>query len=71
VISDVKDGSSADANGLEAGMLVTKVVKDKKVSALTSPKQFQDLAGKADELTIYAQTPSGAGRFFTLARTSK
>jgi len=68
VISDVKDGSSADANGLEAGMLVTKVVKDKKVTPLTSPKQFQELAGKADELTLYVQTPDGRGRFFTLAK---
>ncbi len=71
VIADVKDGSSADANGLEAGMLVTKVVRDKKVNALTSPKQFQELADKADELTLYAQTPAGQGRFFTLAKPSK
>jgi serine protease Do len=71
VISDVKDGSPADANGLEAGMLVTKIVKDKKVGPLTSPKLFQDLAGKADELTIYAQTPAGGGRFFTLSKAAK
>ena len=68
VISDVKEGSSADAIGLEPGMLVTKVVKDKKITGLTSPKQFQELAGKADELTLYAQTPEGRGRFFTLAK---
>ncbi len=68
VISDVKEGSSAEANGLEAGMLVTKVVKDKKITGLSSPKQFQDLAGKADEITLYAQTPEGRGRFFTLAK---
>jgi len=71
VVADVKQGSSADANGLEPGMLVTKVVKDKKVNALTSPKQFQELAGKADELTVYAQLPTGQGRFFTLAKPSK
>ena len=68
VISDVKDGSSAEANGLEAGMLITKVVKDKKVTGLTSPKQFQELAGKAGELTVYAQTPQGRGQFFTLVK---
>ena len=71
VISDVKDGSSAEANGLEPGMLVTKVVKDKKITGLTSPKQFQELASKADELTLYAQTPDGRGRFFTLAKPTK
>jgi serine protease Do len=68
VVSDVKPGSSADANGLEAGMLVTKIVKEKKVTALSSPKQFQELAGKADELTLYAQMPDGRGRFFTLTK---
>jgi len=71
VISDVKDGSSADANGLKAGMLITKAIKDKKVLPLGSPKQFQDLAVKTDELTIYAQTPEGDGRFFTLSKNSK
>ncbi len=59
VISDVKDGSSADAAGLEAGMLITKVARDKKMVAVTSSKQFQELAGKADELLIYAQTRPG------------
>ncbi len=73
VISSVKQGSSADSNGLEAGMLVTKVLKDKKITALTSPKQFQDLAAKADELTLYAQEPGGRGRgrFFTLAKPAR
>jgi len=71
IVSDVKEGSSAEANGLEAGMLVTKIVKDKKITALTSPKQFQELAGKVDELTLYAQTPQGRGQFFTLAKPAK
>jgi len=70
VISDVKDGSSADANGLEAGMLITKVLKDKKVTGLSSPKQFQELAGQVNELTVYAQTPQGRGQFFTLVKPS-
>jgi len=69
-ISNVKEGSSADANGLEAGMVVTKVVKDKKVTALTSPKQFQELAAQVNELTIYAQNAQGVGHFFTLAKPS-
>ncbi len=71
IISDVKEGSSAEANGLESGMLVTMILKDTKKTELTSPRQFQDLAGKADELTLYAQTPDGRGRFFTLAKPSK
>ena len=70
VISNVKDGSSADANGLEPGMVVTKVFKDKKITALTSPKQFQELAGQVNELTIYAQNAQGIGHFFTLVKPS-
>ena len=70
LISDVKEGSSAEANGLEAGMLITKVVKDKKVTLLTSPKQFEELSAKANELSLYAQDVQGAGRFFTLVKPS-
>jgi serine protease Do len=68
IISNVKEGSSAEANGLEAGMLVTKLVKDKKVTPVTSPKQFQDAASKVNELTLYAQDAQGLGQFFTLVK---
>jgi serine protease Do len=70
LISEVKPGSPAEAEGLEPGLAITKVVADKKVQALTSAKQFQDLAGKADELTVYVQTKAG-GKFVTLARGKK
>ena len=70
VISDVQDDSSAEANGLEPGMLVTKVVKDKKMTPVSTVKQFQDLAGQGTELTIYAQTPEGRGQFYTLVKPS-
>jgi len=70
VVSDVQDGSSAEANELEPGMLITKVVKDKKMISISSTKQFQDLSSQGNELTIYAQTPQGRGQFFTLARPS-
>jgi serine protease Do len=71
LVSDVKDGSSADANGLVKGMVITEVRKAGKKSVVSTPLQFQELAGKADELTVYAQTPQGNGRFFTLAKPSK
>jgi serine protease Do len=70
VISEVKPGTPAEAEGLQPGLAITKVVKDKRVQALTSPKQFQDLAGKADELTIYVQTKDG-GKFVTLLKAKK
>ena len=68
VISNVKDGSPAEASGLEPGMLLTKVVKDKKPVSVTSPKQFEELVGQSNDLTLYAQTPQGLGRFFTLVK---
>jgi serine protease Do len=70
LISDVKEGSPADANGLEAGMIVTKVVKDKKVTAVGTVKQFQELASRSNELTVYAQTAEGAGQFFPMVKPS-
>jgi serine protease Do len=71
VISNVKEGGSADATGLEEGMLVTVVVKNGKKVNIGSVKQFQELAAKADELGVYAQKPNGEGRFYTLARPAK
>ena len=70
VISEVKPDTPAEAEGLVPGLAITKVVKDKRVQALTSSKQFQDLAGKADELTIYVQTKDG-GKFVTLMKAKK
>ncbi len=69
IISNVKEGSSADATGLEAGMLITKVARDKKMVPITSAKQFQELASKADELLIYVQPTEGPGRLLTLSKT--
>ena len=39
--------------------MITKVVKDQKLQPVKDVKEFQDLAGKADELTLYVQTPKG------------
>ena len=37
---------------------------------MTSVKEFQELAGKADELAVYVQTKDG-GKFVTLAKAVK
>ena len=68
IISDVANGSPAEAADLEPGMLVVRVIKDGKSTNITSAKQFQEVASQANELTIYAQTPDGAGRFYTLLK---
>jgi len=71
LISSVKEDSPASAAGLEQGMVITQVVKDKKITAVKSVKEFQDVAGKADELVVYVQTAKGPGRFVTLAKEKK
>jgi len=67
LISSVKEGSPAEAEGLEAGMVITKVVQNQKLQPIKSVKEFQALAEKSDELAIYVQSTQG-GRFLTLAK---
>jgi len=71
LISDVKEGSPAEAAGLSAGMLITRVVRDKKIEPVTTVKDFQSLAGKADEVALYVESANGPGHFVTLSKTKK
>ena len=69
LVAAVKEGSPAEAIGLQEGFLISKVVKNRIPAALTSVKEFQDLAEKADELAVYVQSPrSPGGRFVTLSK---
>jgi serine protease Do len=67
LVSSVKDGSPADAAGLKEGVVITKVVKDQKLQPVKTVKEFQDLAAKADDLTLYVQTTKGS-LFVTLSK---
>ena len=69
VISDVKDGSSADAAGLEAGMLITKVANDGKLTSVTTAKQFQEITGKSDEILLSIRNAEGLSRLIPLGKT--
>jgi serine protease Do len=71
VVTSVKEGSPAEASGIETGMLINKVVKDKKAQAIDSVKEFQDLASRSDELAIFVQKSDGAGAFVTLSKEKK
>jgi len=70
LISDVKEGSPAAEQGLAPGMLISRVVKNQRVSALTTVKDFTELA-KSDEVALYVETPRGVGHFVTLSRPKK
>ena len=71
MVSEVKEGSSADAEGIKQGDVITKVVRDRKIQPLSTVKEFQDLASKTDELSFYVQSGKNAGRFVTLSKTKK
>jgi len=71
LVSDVKEGSPAADQGLEPGMLISKVVRNQRVTPLASVKEFQDLAGKSDELALYVQSPKGVAHFVTLSKSKK
>ncbi len=71
LVSNVKDGSPAEAAQIEAGQLITQVVKDRKVQAVASVKEFEALADKSDELALKVEAAGRPGRFVTLTKETK
>jgi serine protease Do len=70
VVTSVKEGSSAEAAGIQEGDVLTKVVRNRRIQPLGNIKEFQDVASKADELMVYVQSGK-TGRFVTLSKSSK
>jgi len=70
-VSSVKSGSLAAEEGIEEGDVITKVIRDRKVQPLTTVKEFQDLASKSGELSLYVQTGKLGGRYVTLTKKAK
>ena len=71
LVSNVKEGSPADAEGIKEGDVITKVVRDRKIQPVTNVKEFQDLASKTDEVSFYVQSGKLPGRFVTLSKAKK
>lgn len=71
LVSEVKEGSSADAEGIKQGDVITKVVRDRKIQPLSTVKEFRDLASKVDEISFYVQSGKDTGKFVTLTKTKK
>ena len=67
LISSVKEGSPAEAAGLEEGMVITKVVRDHEPRPVPELKEFQALVGKSDTLALQVQSKEGS-RFVTLTK---
>jgi serine protease Do len=68
VITAVKEGSPAEAAGLEVGNLITKVIKDKKLQPAKSVSEFQDMAKQSSDLAVEVQSPDGPGVFVVLKK---
>jgi len=66
-----KDLESDEPAAGGSGKKEDKRVKDKKVTSLESPKQFEEAAANASTLTVHVQTPQGGARFITLAKPAK
>ena len=69
-VSDVKDGSPAEAAGIQAGDVITKVIRDRKFQPLSTVQEFQEAASKTDELALYVQSGK-AGRLVVLSKNAK
>ncbi|APW60237.1 trypsin-like peptidase domain-containing protein [Paludisphaera borealis] len=71
LVAEVKENSAAEAEGVKAGDVITKVVRDRGVQDLAGVKEFQDLAAKSDEISVYVHSNKGPGRFVTLSKPKK
>jgi serine protease Do len=71
LVSSVKEGSPAEAAGIEAGNVITKVVRDRKPQPVRTVQEFQELTEKADEIAVFVQSGENLGRFVTLAKPRK
>jgi len=70
VVSSVKEGSPAAEAGIQEGDVITKVVRDRKIQSVTTVKDFQSLASKADELALVVHSGK-LSRFVTLSKNAK
>jgi len=70
VVSSVKEGSPAEAAGIQEGDVITKIIRDRKIQPTGTIKEFKDLASKTNEIALYVQT-GNAGRFVTLSKAAK
>lgn len=71
LVSSVKEGSPAEAEGIHEGDVVTKVVRDKSVQPVGDVKSFQELAAGSDTLSFYVQSSKSPSRFVSLAKAGK
>jgi serine protease Do len=71
LVSSVKEGSPAEAAGIEEGNVITKVIRDRKPQPVKTVKEFQELTAQTDELAVYVQAKDSLGHYVTLSKGKK
>jgi len=71
LVSSVKEGSSADAEGIKEGDVITKVARNKGFQPVANVKDFQELAASSDEVSFYLVSGKQGGRYVTLSKAKK
>jgi putative drug exporter of the RND superfamily len=68
LVSSVEVGSPADVEDIAPGDVITEVVSDHKPQPVSSVKDFQDLAAKANVLAVSVRPSKGPSRFVVLRK---
>jgi serine protease Do len=71
LVSSVKEGSPAEAANIEAGDVITKVIKDRKITPVKSVRDLKDVAAQSNDLALFVQSRRGPRGFVTLSKPAK
>ncbi len=71
LVKEVKEGGAADDAGLQAGDVITQVVKNRSPKDVSSVKDFENLVGNSNEIAVFVKSPRGDGRFVGLSKHGK
>ena len=68
LVTNVKDDGPAAAAGIKPGDVITQVVRDHKIGAITTLKDFESALQKTDEVAVFVKSLQSGGRFVTLSK---
>jgi serine protease Do len=68
VVTGVVEDGPAQAQGMEVGDLITRVIKDRKITPVDATKDVQEAAGSTDTLSVYVEDvrKQAPGQFMTI-----
>ncbi|WP_165073542.1 trypsin-like peptidase domain-containing protein [Paludisphaera rhizosphaerae] len=70
LVAAVKENSTAEAEGIQEGDVITKVLRDKRVQPIGDVRAFQDLASKSEVLSFYVHSAKSGSRFVSLTKAA-